>query len=111
MRLKGSVAVAQQNADGAALIAVIVDHGQVQLAIPIEVSYGQRECSGACRILHMRLKGSISVAQKYAYGAAPIRSCEVWLTVSVEISYGDRIRKLACREVYSRREGAVDDAH
>ena len=67
---KGSVPVAQQNRYRARVSTVLVRHGQVRLAVPVEVPYRHGKGIGARRRArrHGR-KGSIPVAQQNRHRA------------------------------------------
>ena len=69
------------------LFAAVVRHGQVGLAVAVEVAHRHRRGVGADGVGDLRLEGAVAVAQEHADGVgAGIGDGEVGLAVAVEVA-------------------------
>src|SRR5579872_4453026 len=112
-RLKGAIAVAQNNGNGPSATCGIVwavarRHREVRNAIPIEVACCNRVRIGASRVVDAGLETAIPVADKHTHiVAAGIGNDQVQFLVSGQICSNNGVGYIACAIVDRCLESAA----
>ena len=103
--LEGSIAVAPEHRD---IVVTIVGHGQVQLAIAIEVAHDWGDHAHATREARGLLEGPVADPQEHRDVAGkPVARREVLDPITIEVARGHGGRTVANSEGLGRLEGAI----
>ena len=87
LRLKGAVAIAQQDSD---FVVRFIHHDQVGLLISIEIPHRNGHGTVPNAVGYRGVEGTVTVAQKHAQVVGmEIRHRQIQIAVAIEISDGD----------------------